>query len=159
MGPPPASLLTPTGGIEDLKGPRDREGQVHSQVVERSNRSEPAVAAALTQMFGRGMSTHQVGESAATLTGGAPSARAGSRLNHTLTEPDEAWPERSLLTPSRLSSLDGSHFTVRQGDRTDATMILTALGVDLAGRRAVVALRACARLAQSRRESDRSAGD
>lgn len=43
-------LLTPTGRIEDLKVPRDREGAFHSQVFERDLRYEPEVAEALTQM-------------------------------------------------------------------------------------------------------------
>jgi putative transposase len=79
-------LLTPTGRLEDLKVPRDREGQFHSQVFERYNRYEPQVAEALTQMFVSGVSPHKGGEIAATLTGVAPSASAVSRLNHTLTE-------------------------------------------------------------------------
>ena len=40
--------------------------------------------------------------------------------------------------------LDGIHFTVRHGPHTDATMILTALGVDLEGSREVLADLACA---------------
>jgi putative transposase len=36
------------------------------------------------------------------------------------------------------------HFTVRHGAKTDATIIFTVLGVDLEGRREVLALRACA---------------
>jgi putative transposase len=137
-------LVTPTGRIEDLKVPRDREGQFHSQVFERYSRYEPEVAEALTQMFVSGVSTHKVGEIAATLTGVAPSASAVSRLNHTLTEQYEAWRERQLLTHYRIIYLDGIHFTGRQGDKTDATVILTALGVDLEGSREVLALRACA---------------
>jgi putative transposase len=137
-------LVTATGRIEDLQVPRDREGQFHSQVFERYNRYEPEVAEALTQMFVSGVSTHKVGEIAATLTGVAPSASAVSRLNQTLTEQYEAWRERPLLTHYRLIYLDGIHFTVRHGDKTDATMILTALGVDLEGSREVLALRACA---------------
>jgi transposase-like protein len=46
------NLVTPTGRIEDLKVPRDREGEFHSQVFERYKRYEPEVAEALTQMFG-----------------------------------------------------------------------------------------------------------
>src|SRR5579883_1521484 len=137
-------LITSTGRIEDLKVPRDREGQFHSQVFERYSRYEPEVAEALTQMFVSGVSTHKVGEIAATLTGVAPSASAVSRLNHTLTEQYEAWRERQLLTHYRIIYLDGIHFTGRQGDKTDATVILTALGVDLEGSREVLALRACA---------------
>ncbi len=137
-------LVTRTGRMEALKVPRDREGQFHSQVFERYQRYEPEVAEALTQMFVSGVSTHKVGEVAATLTGVAPSASAVSRLNHTLTEQYEVWRDRRLLPHYRIIYLDGIHFTVRHGTQTDATMILTALGVDLAGQREVLALRACA---------------
>ena len=89
-------LVTPTGRIEDLKVPRDREGEFHSQVFERYKRYEPEVAEALTQMFVSGTSTHKVGEVAATLMGVAPSASAVSRLNHTLTEQYATWRERPL---------------------------------------------------------------
>ena len=40
--------------------------------------------------------------------------------------------------------LDGVHFSIRHGDQADSTIILTALGVDLAGNKEVLALRACA---------------
>src|SRR6266581_954183 len=137
-------LVTPTGRIEDLKVPRDREGQFHSQVFERYKRYEPEVAEALTQMFVSGVSTHKVGEVTQTLLGVAPSASAVSRLNQTLTEQYAAWRERRLLPHYRILYLDGIHLTVRHGAKTDATIILTALGVDLEGNREVLALRACA---------------
>src|SRR5579872_2741362 len=78
-------LVTPTGRIEDLKVPRDREGELHSQVFERYNRHAPEVAEGLIQMFVSGVSTHKVGEVAEKLMGVAPSASAISRLNQTLT--------------------------------------------------------------------------
>jgi putative transposase len=40
--------------------------------------------------------------------------------------------------------LDGVHFSIRHGDQADAINILTALAVDLAGNKEVLALRACA---------------
>jgi putative transposase len=40
--------------------------------------------------------------------------------------------------------LDGVHFSIRHGEKADSTIILTALGVDLAGNKEVLALRACA---------------
>ena len=137
-------LVTPTGRIEDLKVPRDREGEFHTQVFEGYNRNAPEVAEALTQMFVSGVSTHKVGEVAEKLMGVSPSASAVSRLNHTLTEQFEAWRERPLLTHYRILYLDGIHFTVRHGEKTDSTIILTALGVDLEGNKEVLALRACA---------------
>jgi putative transposase len=137
-------LVTPTGRIEDVKVPRDREGEFHTQVFERYQRYEPEVAEALTQMFVSGTSTHHVGKVAETLMGVAPSASAVSRLNHTLIEQYEAWRERPLHTHYRVIYLDGIHFTVRHGAKTDATIILTALGVDLEGSREVLAFRASA---------------
>jgi len=138
------NLVTPTGRIEDLKVPRDREGDFHTQVFEQYNRNAPEVAEALTQMFVSGVSTHKVGEVAEKLMGVGPSASAVSRLNQTLTEQFEAWRERPLLAHSRILYLDGIHFTVRHGSQTDSTIILTALAVDLEGNKDVLALRACA---------------
>ena len=137
-------LVTPTGRVEDLKVPRDRAGTFHTQVFERYSRYEPEVAEALTDMFVSGTSTQKVGKVAANLLGVAPSASAVSRLNQALTEQYEAWRERRLLSHYRIIYLDGIHFTVRHGAQTDATMILTALGVDLEGSREVLAFRACA---------------
>ena len=137
-------LVTKTGRIEDLSVPRDREGQFQTQVFERYGRYEPEIAEALTEMFVSGTSTHKVGKVAQTLMGVAPSASAVSRLNQTLTEQFEAWRERPLLTHYRVLYLDGIHFTVRHGEKTDSTIILTALGVDLEGNKDVLALRACA---------------
>jgi putative transposase len=137
-------LVTPTGRVEDLKVPRDRAGAFHTQVFERYARYEPEVAEALTDMFVSGTSTHRVGQVAEKLLGVAPSASAVSRLTQTLTEQYEAWRERRLLEHYHIIYLDGIHFTVRHGTQTDATMILTALGVDLEGSRAVLAFRACA---------------
>src|SRR5713101_2697322 len=60
--------------------------------------------------------------------GVAPSASAVSRLNHTLTEQFASWRERGLQNHYRVVYLDGVHFTVRHGTKTDATIILTADG-------------------------------
>lgn len=137
-------LATSSGPIEDLHVPRDREGSFHTQVFDRYSRYEPQVAEGLTQMFVAGVSTQKVGEVAQTLIGVTPSSSTVSRLNQTLTEQFETWRQRQLQPHWRIVYLDGVHFTVRHGDQTDATIILTALGVDLEGNKEVLALRACA---------------
>ena len=124
--------------------PRDREGHFHTQAFERYQRYEPHIAEGLTQMFVAGVSTHKVGEIAQTLLGVAPSASTISRLNQGLTQQFETWRERTLQTHWRILYLDGVHFRIRHGDKADSTLILTALGVDLAGNKEVLALRACA---------------
>src|SRR5437588_11199139 len=84
-------LATSTGRLEDLKVPRDREGQFQSQVFDRYSRYEPHIAEGLTQMFVAGVSTHKVGEVAHSLLGVAPSASTMSRLNQSLTHKFDAW--------------------------------------------------------------------
>jgi transposase-like protein len=74
----------------------------------------------------------------------APSASVISRLNQDLEQQFTAWRERPLQADFRILSLDGVHFSVRHGDQADSTMILTALGVDLAGNKEVLARRSCA---------------
>src|SRR5436190_11302052 len=137
-------LVTSTGRLEEIKVPRDREGHFHSQAFERYSRYEPHIAEGLTQMFVAGVSTHKVGEVAQTLMGIAPSASTVSRLNQSLTQQYETWRQRALQAHWRVLYLDGVHFSIRHGEKADATIILTALGVDLEGNKEVLALRACA---------------
>jgi putative transposase len=137
-------LVTSSGRIEDIQVPRDREGHFHTQVFDRYSRYEPHLVEGLTQMFVAGTSTHKVGEVAQTLMGVAPSASTISRLNQTLTQQFEAWRQRPLQEHWRILYLDGIHFSIRHGEKADSTLILTALGVDLAGHKEVLALRACA---------------
>ena len=137
-------LVTSTGRLEDIKVPRDREGQFHTQAFERYRRYEPHIAQGLTEMFVSGTSTHKVGEVAQTLLGVAPSASTISRLNQSLTQQFETWRTRPLQEHWRILYLDGIHFSIRHGEQADSTIILTALGVDLEGHKEVLALRACA---------------
>jgi transposase-like protein len=95
-------------------------------------------------MFVAGVSTHKVGEVAQTLLGVAPSASTISRLNQSLTHQFDTWRQRKLPEHWRVLYLDGVHFSIRHGEKADATIILTALGVDLEGNKEVVALHACA---------------
>jgi len=90
-------------------------------------------------MFVAGTSTHKVGEVAQTLMGVAPSASTISRLNQSLTQQCDTWRQRPLQEHWRILYLDGVHFSVRHGDKADSTIILTALGVDLAGNKEVLA--------------------
>jgi putative transposase len=91
-----------------------------------------------------GTSTHKVGKVAETLMGMAPSASAISRLNRDLEQQFTTWRERRLQEHWRILYLDGIHFSVCHGDKADTTVILTAMGVDMAGNKEVLGLRACA---------------
>jgi putative transposase len=93
---------------------------------------------------GRDKHATSVGEVAQTLLGVAPSASTISRLNQTLTQQFETWRQRPLQEHWRILYLDGVHFSIRHGEKADSTIILTALGVDAAGNKEVLARRSCA---------------
>jgi transposase-like protein len=99
--------------LQDLKVPRDREGQFHTQVFERFQRYEPHIAEGLTRMFVAGTSTHKVGEVAETLMGVAPSASTISRLNQTLAQQFESWRQRSLPKHWRVLYLGSAYRNVK----------------------------------------------
>jgi putative transposase len=118
-------LATSTGRLEEIKVPRDRAGQFHTQAFERYSRCEPHIADGLMQMFVAGVSMHKVGEVAETLTGVAPSASTISRLNQTLTQQFDAWRQRPLQDYWRILYLDGVHFSIRPRGATHIDLIVT----------------------------------
>lgn len=137
-------LGTTTGPIDGLKVPRDREGKFQTQVFESYHRYEPQVEQGLTDMFVAGVSTARVGEVAQTLMGIAPSQSAVSRMNADLTVQLEQWRKRELGGEWQIIYLDGVYYKVRHGDGAVSMPLLVALGVDQAGHKEVLALRASA---------------
>jgi putative transposase len=129
MAPTRASLPTSTGRIEDLKVPRDREGQFHSQAFERYRLYEPHIVDGLTQKLVAGVSTRHPWEK--WLKPSWESLEVDStisRLNQSLTHQYETWRQRSLPAHWRVLYLDGVHFSIRHGEKADTTIILTADG-------------------------------
>src|SRR5260370_11689034 len=76
-------LVTSTGRLEEIKVPRDREGQFHTQAFERYSRYEPHIAEGLTQMFVAGTGTPKGGEVAQPLIAVAPRPTPLTRLTPT----------------------------------------------------------------------------
>ena len=59
--------------------------------------------------------------------------RRRQRFSSPVRDAFETWRQRPLQAHWRILYLDGIHFTVRHGEQTDSTILLTALGVDLEG--------------------------
>jgi transposase-like protein len=131
-------LGTTQGVIEDLKVPRDREGQFQTQLFEGYVRYEPAVEEGLRQMFVAGVSTAKVGEVAEQLIGVAPSRSAVSRLNSDLQVQFKEWRERRLAEHWRIFYCDGIYFDVRHGEQADRMVVLAVLAVDPSGAKEVL---------------------
>jgi transposase-like protein len=137
-------LLTNTGRLEKLQGPRDREGRYQTQVFEQYQRHEPALQQAMTEMYVAGASVGKVGAVVETLTGQAVSASAVSRLTGNLQEQFGEWQKRKLAAHYRVFYLDAVRFQVRHKQATDPLVVLAVLAVNLAGHKELLALKAYA---------------
>jgi len=121
------NLATAVGRLEDLKVPRDREGQFHSQVFERYSRYEPHVArSASPRCLWQERVLIKWEKWPKPCWESPPAEVAISRLNQSLSQQFDTWRERRLQEQWRVLYLDGVHFSIRHGDKADATIILTA---------------------------------
>ena len=74
------SLITRVGKLE-LRVPQDRQGRFSTELLERYQRSEKALVAALAEMYVQGVSTRKVKQVTEELVGYAFSALAISAIN------------------------------------------------------------------------------
>ena len=101
------NLLTPTGKIERLEVPRDREGEFVTEVFERYKRMtgdvEEAVLEMYLEMYLSGISVRKIAGVTEALSRVKVGKDAVSRIARRLEEQQRAWRERPLgerLTPT-----------------------------------------------------------
>lgn len=130
-------LVTGVGKIEDLAVPRSRRGY-QTQVFERYHRRQTELDTAMLQMFVGGVSTEQVGDVFAAVTGSQPSASTVSRVFHTLDAEYTAWKTRPLAAHYQYVFADGTYFTVIYQEKGIKMAVLAVVGINLAGEREVL---------------------
>jgi putative transposase len=130
-------LTTRLGSLE-LKVPRTRSGQFHTQVLERYQRREPVINEALKQVFLLGVSTRQAGRAMATLVEDAVSAATVSAVAKALDESVHAFHRRRLADHYRYLLLDGVSVRIRLVGKVQRRMVLCAYGVSIEGKRELI---------------------
>lgn len=125
-----------------LRVPRDREGTFQTGVFERYRRMESPLEEALWRAYLEGVSTRRVSDIAEALSGQGVSAAAVSRLNGRLSERLEAWRARPIEGEHPYVYLDGIALTIRWGGKSERVSVLVAIGVNGAGYREILAVRA-----------------
>ncbi len=135
------NLLTPTGKIERLEVPRDREGEFVTEVFERYKRMTGDVEEAILEMYLSGISVRKI----AGLTEALSRVRVGkdavSRITSRLEGQQRDWRERSLEEKAYpYFYLDATYLKVRWGARVTSMALLACVGVDEEGFREVLAV-------------------
>lgn len=133
------SLRTRVGMLE-LRVPQDRAGLFSTEIFSRYQRSEKALVTALMEMYVQGVSTRKVSRITEELCGTSFSASTVSDLAKRLDGDLKAFAERRLAQEYPYLILDARYEKVRIEGTVQAQAVLVALGVNLDGRREVLAV-------------------
>jgi putative transposase len=132
-------LITRVGKLE-LRVPQDREGRFSTELFERYQRSERALVAALAEMYVQGVSTRKVKAITEELCGHAFSASTVSAIVKRLDEELAQFARRRLGEAFPYLILDARYERVREAGVIRSQAVLVAVGIDLDGRRGVLAV-------------------
>jgi len=132
----PKRLKTRVGPLR-LAVPQVRGAKFYPHVLERGSRSEKALRLALAEMYVQGVSTSKVTRITEELCGCEISSSDVSRATALLDEEFQKWRTRPLGQFKYLV-LDARYEKIRHGGSIVDCAVLTAIGVDQAGRRSVL---------------------
>lgn len=132
----PKQLKTRVGPL-NLQVPQVRGASFYPKALERGSRSEKALRLALAEMYVQGVSTRKVSQITEELCGCEVSSSDVSRATAMLDEELAKWRNRPLGCVKYLI-LDARYEKVREAGCVRDCALLTAIGVDDAGRRSVL---------------------
>jgi len=136
----PRTLRTRAGEL-DLQVPRTRDGEFYPFLLERYQRSEKALVAALAECYVQGVSTRRVARICEELFGGRVSHETVSRYIQELDAELEPWRKRDLEESEfPYLMLDARYEKCRVDGRIVDVAVLVAVGVDDDGYRQVLAV-------------------
>ena len=133
----PRTLKTRVGELE-LMVPKDRDGQFHTELFERYQRSEKALVLAITQMYVEGVSTRKVRDITEALCGLEISKSQVSALAQKLDAEVEQWRERPIEKLFPYLMIDARYEKVRRGGEVISQGVLLVVGVSEDGYREVL---------------------
>lgn len=132
----PKRLRTRVGEL-NLSVPQVRNSDFYPQALERGTRSERALKLSLAEMYVQGVSTRKVKAITEQLCGFEVTSSQVSRATASLDEHFKQWRERPLGQMPYLQ-VDARYEKVREGGLVIDEAVLTAIGIDLEGRREVL---------------------
>lgn len=135
----PRTLTTRVGTLE-LRVPQTRDGRFYPSMLERYQRSEGALIAALAECYVQGVSTRKVASICEELFGEGVSHETVSRYVVRLDEELEPWRTRPLEGSHPYVILDARYEKARVEHRIVDVAVLVAIGVNADGRREVLAV-------------------
>jgi putative transposase len=134
-------LLTEFGFLDEIRVPRDREGNYQPAVFERYQRRQERVDQLVREMFLLGVSTRKVREVLAPLLEEPISAQTVSRIVRSLDAEVRRFHECSLEDNYSYLFLDGITLRVKGATGVKKRLVLCAYGITLNGKRELMSFR------------------
>lgn len=138
-GHKPRTLYTRVGTL-NLRVPQTRDGEFYPSILERYQRSEKALVAALSEAYVQGVSTRKMAKVTEELLGKDFSASTISRFSAQLDTELQAWRSRPLETDYPYVLLDARWEKCRRDGAIVDMAVLVAIGVNEDGYRHVLAV-------------------
>jgi transposase-like protein len=125
------------GTIEELKIPRDRNGEFKQQLIQPYSRREDWLEDLIIKMYSRGMSTRDIAALIEKLYGPSYSATTVSNITDIALEELNQWHNRPLKKRYSVLFIDGLSIKIRR-DTVDNEAAYIILGIDEDGYREIL---------------------
>jgi len=135
----PRRLYTRVGTLH-LRVPQTRDGEFYPSILQRYQRSEKALVAALAEAYVQGVSTRKMAKVTERLLGKEFSASTISRFSEQLDAELEAWRGRPLTQDYPYVKMDARYERCRRDGMIVDMAVLVAVGVSEEGHRHVLAV-------------------
>ncbi|GIQ63816.1 hypothetical protein PACILC2_23840 [Paenibacillus cisolokensis] len=106
------TLETQFGKINDLRVPRDRQGEFRTELFKPYQRRDGWLEEAVIRMYKGGMSTRDVADFIECIIGKHYSPTTVSNITNTVLQDVHAWQERPLKKRYSVLYIDGIHFSL-----------------------------------------------
>ena len=126
------NLDTTVGKLEDLKIPRDREGNFKTKLIEPYKRRDINLEDLILGMFASGMSTRSVAKALEGIFELKYSPSTISKISQVTTQEIKKWKQRKLKKRYTVIMLDGMWLSLRR-DTVEKEVVLFILGIDEEG--------------------------
>lgn len=131
------TLETQFGKIGDLRVPRDRQGEFHTELFEPYQRRDGWLEEAVIRMYKGGMSTREVADFIECILGTHYSPATVSNITNTVLQDVHAWQSQPLKKRYSVLYIDGIHFSLRR-DSVASEVIYVAMAIDEDGYRQIL---------------------
>lgn len=135
----PRQLYTRIGNLH-LRVPQTRDGKFYPSILERYQRSEKALVAALAEAYVQGVSTRKMAQVTKKLLGKEFSSSSISRFTAELDTELEAWRSRRFQQQYRYVTVDARYEKCRRDGQIVDMAVLVAIGVAQSGHRHILAV-------------------